>query len=132
VWKKVSIGLQGKETQSGPAGVVLGSEGLEASGLSRYCKHFTETIESTALLVTNLQQAANGTGVGQSYIDVLIYINGRLVGVNYATSDTTTGNFGVSASVTETLQSGTSSFSLCVRNNNVTAPTVNYSVSLVQ
>lgn len=132
MWGKVSLGLHGKETNSGPAGSVMNHEGLEASGLTRYCKHYSEAITSTSLLITNLQHAANGNGSTKSYIDVLIYINGRLVGVNYSTVENSTGNFGVSASVTEILQEGTSSFSLCVRNSNTTAPTVNFSVSLVQ
>ena len=131
VWKKISLGLQAKDTQSGPAGAILAFEGVEPSGLSRFCNTFTETIESTAMLVTNLQQVAYGTGAVNSYIDVLVYINGNLVGVNYATV-VSTGSFGVSTSITEVLKSGTSNYSLCVRNNNVTAPTVNYSVSLVQ
>lgn len=132
MWRKVSLSLQGKEIQSGPVGLVMTYEGKEPSGLDRYCRRYSQTVDSTALLTINLQQTAFGNGSSYSYIDTMVYVGNRLSGVNFATVENFTQNFGVSAAITETLPTGTTDFALCVRGSNVTGATTNYSVGLVQ
>ena len=132
VWKKGSLGLSGKDAQSGSVAAVLSYNGLDpGDGMTYYCKSYTETLEASGLVIFNIQTAGISQIPKVSQLAALVAIDGRTLSSNYDIAQET-GGFSVSASASDTLSAGSHSLQICAAGKSVSSWTATYAVSVLK